>query len=137
MPTARPTRACQIQAAINAVHCDAPTAVQTDWAQIVALYDQLLAIDPSAIVALNRAVAVAEFDGPQVALQQIDELPLEHYYLFHAIRADLLRRLGRSGEADAAYRNAIARTDNDAEVAFLEKRLSTTRLPTGHRHGEP
>ncbi|MGO9659830.1 MAG: RNA polymerase sigma factor, partial [Acidimicrobiales bacterium] len=127
----------QIQAAINAVHCDAPTAVQTDWAQIVALYDQLLAIDPSAIVALNRAVAVAEFDGPQVALQQIDELPLEHYYLFHAIRADLLRRLGRSGEADAAYRNAIARTDNDAEVAFLEKRLSTTRLPTGHRHGEP
>ncbi len=127
----------QIQAAINAVHCDAPTAVQTDWAQIVALYDQLLAIDPSAIVALNRAVAVAEFDGPQVALQQIDELPLEHYYLFHAIRADLLRRLGRSGEADAAYRNAIARTDNDAEVAFLEKRLLTTRLPTGHRHGEP
>ena len=111
--------------------------MQTDWAQIVALYEQLLAIDPSPIVALNRAVALAEVDGPQVALQLVDELPLGHYYLFHAVRADLLRRLGCSGEADAAYRNAIARTDNAAEVAFLEKRLSTTRLPTGHRHGEP
>ena len=86
----------QIQAAINAVHSDAPTAAQTDWNQILALYDQLLAITPTPIVALNRAVAVAEIDGPQVALELIDELPLEHYYLFHAIRADLLRRLGHA-----------------------------------------
>ena len=78
----------QIQAAINAVHSDAPTAAQTDWIQILALYDQLLAKTPTPIVALNRAVAVAEVDGPQIALQLTDDLPLEHYYLFHAIRAE-------------------------------------------------
>ena len=111
----------QIQAAINAVHSDAPTAAQTDWSQILALYDQLLAITPTPVVALNRAVAVAEIDGPQVALELIDELPLEHYYLFHAIRADLLRRLGHADQAEAAYRAAIERTGNAAEIAFMKE----------------
>jgi RNA polymerase sigma-70 factor, ECF subfamily len=117
----------QIQAAINAVHSDAPTAAQTDWTQILALYDQLLAIDPAPVVALNRAVAVAEIEGPQAALELTDGLPLEHYYLFHAIRADLLRRLGRAGRADAAYRAAIERTDNAAEIAFMKKRVAAIR----------
>jgi RNA polymerase sigma-70 factor, ECF subfamily len=117
----------QIQAAINAVHSDAPSAADTDWAQILALYDQLLAITRSPIVALNRAVAVAEISGPQAALGLIDELPLDHYYLFHAIRADLLRRLGRAGQAGAAYRAAIERTRNAAEIAFMKERLSALR----------
>ena len=117
----------QIQAAINAVHSDAPSAADTDWAQILALYDQLLAITASPIVALNRAVAVAEISGPQAALGLIDELPLDHYYLFHAIRADLLRRLGRAGQAEAAYRAAIERTRNAAEIAFMKERLSALR----------
>ena len=117
----------QIQAAINAVHSDAPTAAQTDWGQILALYDQLLAIAPTPIVALNRSVAVAEIDGPQVALQLMHELPLEHYYLFHAIRANLLQRLGRAGQAEAAYRAAIALTDNAAEIAFMKERISAIR----------
>ena len=117
----------QIQAAINAVHSDAPTGAQTDWIQIVALYDQLLAVTPTPIVSLNRAVAVAEIDGPQVALHLIDELPLEHYYLFHAIRANLLQRLGHTDQAEAAYRAAIARTDNAAEMAFMKDRISAIR----------
>jgi RNA polymerase sigma-70 factor (ECF subfamily) len=117
----------QIQAAINAVHSDAPTAARTDWTQILALYDQLLAIAPSPIVALNRAVAVAEIDGPHVALELIGELPLEHYYLFHAIRADLLRRLRRTDQAEAAYRAAIERTGNAAEIAFMNERISALR----------
>jgi RNA polymerase sigma-70 factor, ECF subfamily len=108
----------QIQAAINAVHSDPPT----DWAQVVALYDQLQAFDPSAVVALNRAVAVAEVDGPEAALALVDELDLEPYHLFHAIRADLLRRLGRVAEATAAYEAAIARAGNAAEREFLERR---------------
>jgi RNA polymerase sigma-70 factor, ECF subfamily len=120
----------QIQAAINAVHSDAPTAAQTDWTQILALYDQLLAIRPTAIVALNRAVAVAESDGPEVALELIDDLPLDHYHLFHAIRAHLLRRLGRTDQAEAAYRAAIERTDNAAEIAFLNEQLSAIRATT-------
>jgi RNA polymerase sigma-70 factor, ECF subfamily len=120
----------QIQAAINAVHSDAPTAAQTDWAQILLLYDQLLAITPTPIVALNRAVVVAEIDGPQVALQMVDELHLEHYYLFHAIRADLLRRLGHTDQAEAAYRAAIERTDNAAEIAFMNERISGIRAVT-------
>jgi RNA polymerase sigma-70 factor, ECF subfamily len=115
----------QIQAAINAVHSDAPTPAATDWGQILALYDQLLAIDPSAIVALNRAVAVAELHGPDGGLTAVDELTsLDRYYLYHAIRADLLRRLGRTDEAAAAYRSAIALTDNAAEIALLERRLA-------------
>ena len=109
----------QIQAAINAVHSDAPIAAATDWAQILRLYDQLLVVAPSPVVALNRAVAVAEVDGPAAALALVDALDLDRYYLFHAIRADLLRRLGRRAEADAAYEAAIARADNEAERAYL------------------
>jgi RNA polymerase sigma-70 factor (ECF subfamily) len=111
----------QIQAAINAVHSDAPTAAATDWGQIVQLYDQLQALAPGPVVALNRAVAVAEVDGPHTALTLVDRLDLQRYHLFHAIRADLLRRLGRNAEAAAAYDAAIARTDNGAERSFLEK----------------
>ncbi len=109
----------QIQAAINAVHSDGPP---TDWAQIVQLYDQLLTLDPSPIVALNRAVAVAEVDGPEAALALVDELDLDRYHLFHAIRANLLVRLGRTAEAAHAYDAAIARTENAAEREFLQRR---------------
>jgi RNA polymerase sigma-70 factor, ECF subfamily len=112
----------QIQAAINAVHSDPPT----DWRQIVALYDQLLAVAPTPVVALNRAVAVAEVDGPEVALALVDGLDLGAYYLFHAVRADLLRRLGRAVEAVAAYDAALALTENAAERAFLERRRTST-----------
>jgi RNA polymerase sigma-70 factor, ECF subfamily len=113
----------QIQAAINAVHGDAPSAAETDWAQIVQLYDQLLAIAPSQVVALHRAVAVAEVDGPTAALALVDELSLDRYHLFHATRADLLRRLGRTTEAAAAYEEAISRTDNVVERRFLRQGL--------------
>jgi RNA polymerase sigma-70 factor (ECF subfamily) len=112
----------QIQAAINAVHSDAPTPAATDWSQILQLYDQLLSLTPSPVVALNRAVAVAEVDGPQAALTLVDNLGLDGYHLFHAIRADLLRRLGRHTDAAAAYEAAIARTDNASERAFLQHR---------------
>jgi RNA polymerase sigma-70 factor (ECF subfamily) len=113
----------QVQAAINAVHSDAPTATATDWSQILQLYDQLMAVAPSPVVALNRAVALAETAGPVAALAIVDGLSLGEYYLFHAIRADLLRRLGRRGEAARAYEDAIARTDNGAERAFLQRSL--------------
>jgi RNA polymerase sigma-70 factor (ECF subfamily) len=112
----------QVQAAINAVHSDAPTAAATDWGQILALYDQLMAIAPSPVVALHRAVAVAEARGPEAALALVDGLDLDGYHLFHAVRADLLRRLGRDAEASAAYGAAIAGTGNAAERAFLERR---------------
>jgi RNA polymerase sigma-70 factor, ECF subfamily len=112
----------QIQAAINAVHTDAPTAAATDWRQIVELYDQLLAMTPTPVVALNRAVAVAEVDGPEAGLALVDELDLDAYHLFHAIRADLLRRLGRNADAALAYDAAIARTEAGPERAFLESR---------------
>jgi RNA polymerase sigma-70 factor, ECF subfamily len=112
----------QLQAAINAVHSDAPTAAATDWRQILALYDQLLALAPSPVVALNRAVAVAEVEGPEAALALVDDLDLDGYRVFHAIRADLLRRLGRDAEAVLAYEAAIARTGNATERAFLERR---------------
>ncbi len=111
----------QIQAAINAVHSDAARAADTDWRQIVTLYDQLLAIEPSPVVALNRAVAVAEVDGPDIALTTVDDLRLDGYHLFHAVRADLLRRLGRRDEAAAAYDRAIALAQNAAERAFLRR----------------
>ena len=114
----------QIQAAINAVHSDAPDAAHTDWGQIVRLYDQLLAIAPSPVAALNRAVAVAEIEGPGPGLALVDGLGLDGYHLFHAIRADLLRRLGRDAEAAAAYAAAIERTENPAERAFLERKHS-------------
>lgn len=109
----------QIQAAINAVHSDAPIAAATDWPQVLRLYDQLLALAPNPVVALNRAVVVAEIDGPAVALELVDGLDLGTHHLFHAIRADLLRRLGREEEAVRAYDAAIERTENAAEQAFL------------------
>ena len=117
----------QIQAAINAVHSDAPTAEVTDWSQILQLYDQLLAVAPGPVVALNRAVAVAEVQGPAAALDLVDGLDLDRYYLYHAIRADLLRRLGRSCEAARAYEGALALTGNAAERAYLAARLADQR----------
>ena len=112
----------QIQAAINAVHSDAAVASATDWTQILQLYDQLLTVTGSPIVALNRAVAVAEVEGPDAALAIVERLDLQNHHLFHAIRADLLCRAGRTNEAAAAYASAIARTDNARERAFLERR---------------
>ena len=112
----------QIQAAINAVHSDAPTAADTDWRQILALYDQLLAFTPTPVVALHRAVAVAEVEGPAAALDIVDGLDLGRYHIFHAVRADLLRRLGRVDEAAQAYDAAMERTDNAAEREFLSRR---------------
>jgi RNA polymerase sigma-70 factor (ECF subfamily) len=111
----------QIQAAIQAVHSDAATAEATDWAQIVQLYDQLLRLTPTPVVALNRAVAVAEVEGPTAALALVDGLPLSEYHLFHAVRADLLRRLGRLAEAAAACDAAIARNTNAIEREFLHR----------------
>ena len=112
----------QILAAINAVHTDAPTASDTDWTQVVALYDQLTHLDPSPIIALNRAIAVAELDGPQLALTLIDHLPLTGYHAWHATRADLLRRLGHTTEAKHAYTAAITTTQNTAERAYLTRK---------------
>ncbi|MEU4547955.1 RNA polymerase sigma factor [Nonomuraea dietziae] len=109
----------QIQAAINAVHSDGPP---TDWRQILALYDQLLLFTPTPVVALNRAVAVAEIEGPAVALELVDDLDLGGFHLFHAIRADLLCRMGRDAEALRAYAAAIELTANAAERAFLRAR---------------
>ena len=111
----------QLQAAISAVHTDAPTAEQTDWSQIVALYDQLLEVAPTPVVALNRAVAVGEVHGPAAALDLIDRLDLDRYYQFHAARADLLGRLGRDREAAAAYARAAALAPTDAERYFLSR----------------
>ena len=123
----------QIQAAINAVHSDAPTAAATDWQQILQLYDQLLSIAPGPIVALNRAVAVAEVHGPDEALHLVDALDgreqLARYYLFHAIRADFLRRLGRADEAAAAYAAAIACSQNETEREFLQRGHEAIRSP--------
>lgn len=114
----------QLLAAINAVHTDAPSAADTDWAQIVALYGQLTAVDPSPIVRLNRAVAVAELDGPTVGLAEVELFArrLDSYHALHVARAELLARVGRSTEAAAAYDRAIALTDNPAEIAHLTRR---------------
>ncbi len=116
----------QIQAAIQAVHSDAPTPEATDWRQILALYDQLQVIAPSPVVALHRAVALAEVAGPAAALAAVDGLDrdLADYYLLHAVRADLLRRLGRFAEAARAYRAAISRTGNAAEQEYLRRRVA-------------
>ena len=114
----------QVQAAIAAVHSDAPAAAATDWRQIVALYDQLAVLAPGPVVALNRAVAVAEVDGPAVGLALVDALDLDGYYLLHAIRGDLLARLGRPAQAAAAYAAAIDRTENAAERDFLRDRAA-------------
>jgi RNA polymerase sigma-70 factor, ECF subfamily len=121
----------QIQAAINAVHSAAPIAAATDWGQILQLYDQLLMVAPGPVVALNRAVAVAEVDGPAAALTLVDDLDLDGYYLFHAIRADLLRRLGRRPEAEAAYQAAMAQTGNRAERAHLALAKDRLARPDG------
>jgi RNA polymerase sigma-70 factor (ECF subfamily) len=122
----------QIQAAINAVHTDARVASATDWSQILHLYDQLLSIAPGPIVALNRAVAVAEVEGPDAALRLVDGLDLDRHHLFHAIRADFLRRSNRNGEAALAYEAAIACCENRTERDFLQRRydqlLRITRL---------
>ena len=114
----------QLLAAINAVHTSAKDVRDTDWSQIAALYDQLVRVDPSPIGALNRAVAVAELDGPEVALAMIDRLAdkLAAYHAYHATRADLLRRLGRSTESRAAYDKAIDLAGNTAETAYLTRR---------------
>jgi RNA polymerase sigma-70 factor, ECF subfamily len=112
----------QIQAAINAVHTDALDASMTDWSQVVQPYDQLLAVQPSPIVELNRAVAVAELDGPEVALSVVERLDLASYHPWHVTRAELLRRLGRTEESRAAYDAALALTANEAERAHLRRR---------------
>lgn len=112
----------QIQAAINAVHSDAPSALETDWPQVLALYDQMMALTPTPVVALNRAVALAEVEGPGSALEVVESLNLDRYHLLHAVRADLLARLGRDDEASAAYETAIALTQNAPERILLEQR---------------
>ncbi len=121
----------QIQAAINAVHSDARRTADTDWRQILALYDQLLVFDGSPVVELNRAVALAEVKGPAAGLAALDVLPLQSYYLFHAVRADLLRRVGRRADALAAYESAMARTDNEAERSYLARARSAAAESPG------
>jgi RNA polymerase sigma-70 factor, ECF subfamily len=111
----------QLQAAINAVHADAATFEETDWSQIVGLYDALLALASTPVVALNRAIAIGEVDGPAAALELVDDLDLESYYSFHAARADLLRRLGRTSEAALEYERAAALAPTDAERDFLRR----------------
>jgi RNA polymerase sigma-70 factor (ECF subfamily) len=120
----------QIQAAIQAVHSTAPTVAATDWPSILKLYDQLITLAPTPVVALNRAVVIAETSGPAAALDLVDALDLDGYYLFHAVRADLLRRLGRAESAAAAYSAAEARTSNDAERRFLARSRAGLGLRT-------
>jgi RNA polymerase sigma-70 factor (ECF subfamily) len=123
----------QIQAAINAVHCLAPSFDRTDWHAILTLYDQLYALTPTPVVALNRAVALAEIRGPAAGLAAVDDLRssgLDSYYLFHATRADLLRRLGDITEAAAAYATARALATNPVERAFLDTQRATLSQPT-------
>jgi RNA polymerase sigma-70 factor, ECF subfamily len=114
----------QILVAINAVHTSARDVRETDWSQVVALYDQLVRLDPSPIIALNRAVAVAELDGPEVALAAVDRVEdrLAAYHAYHVTRAELLRRLGRSEKSLAAYDKAIELAGNTAETAYLIRR---------------
>jgi RNA polymerase sigma-70 factor (ECF subfamily) len=128
--------AYQLQAAINAVHADATVAEQTDWAQIVALYDQLLAVAPTPVVALNRAIAIGEVHGPSAALALVDELDLDRYHLFHATRADLLQRLGRTAEAAAAYERAADLAPTDTERDFLKLGGRTSRWTEGSGAGQ-
>jgi RNA polymerase sigma-70 factor (ECF subfamily) len=117
----------QVQAAINAVHTDALDASMTDWSQVLALFDQLLVLSPSPVVVLNRAVAVAEVDGPEVALALVEPLGLTSYHAWHATRADLLRRLRRYDEAREAYDRAIELAGNEAEATFLRNRKDALR----------
>jgi RNA polymerase sigma-70 factor (ECF subfamily) len=129
LATGLPPGRYQVLAAINAVHTSARDVRDTDWSQIVALYDQLVRLDRSPVVALNRAVAVAELDGPEVALASVDRLDddLARYHAYHVTRADLLRRLGRSHEARAAYDRAIELAGNTAEIAYLTRRRDQLR----------
>jgi RNA polymerase sigma-70 factor, ECF subfamily len=115
----------QLQAAINAVHSDAPSAARTDWLQILELYDQLMAIAPSPVVALNRAVAIAEVHGVEHALQLVEAIELPKYHLLHAVRADLLRRIGRTADAAAAYRAAFDKCENKKEREFLQRQCQS------------
>ena len=115
----------QLQAAINAVHSDAPSAARTDWRQLLELYDQLMSIAPNAIVALNRAVVVAEVHGVVHALQLVDAIDLPKYHLYHAVRADLLRRIGRTAEAEAAYRLALDNCGNGRQRDFLMRQCQS------------
>jgi RNA polymerase sigma-70 factor (ECF subfamily) len=129
LASGQPPGRYQILAAINAVHTDARDVRTTDWSQVVALYEQLVRLDRSPIVRLNRAIAVAELDGPEVALAEIDRLPLDGYHLYHATRAELLRRLGRSEESRAAYDRAIELAGNTAETAHLIRRRDQLARP--------
>ena len=115
----------QLQAAINAVHSDARSAGETDWQQLLTLYDQLLVLTPTAVIALNRAVVVAEIDGAEQGLRLVDGLDLPRYHLLHAVRADLLRRLGRDAEAGAAYLAAIDSCNNARERNFLQRQYES------------
>ena len=118
----------QLQGAINAVHSDAPTVADTDWRQVLALYDHLYALNPTPVVALNRAVALAELEGPAVAYLAVEALDLDGYHLFHATRAELLIRLGRPDDAAVAFERARSLTQNAAERAHLDaRRAEVTR----------
>jgi RNA polymerase sigma-70 factor (ECF subfamily) len=119
----------QLQAAINAVHADAASFEDTDWIQILALYDHLVELSPTPVVALNRAIALAEVHGPTVALVLVDELDLGGYHLFHATRGDLLRRLQRIDEAAQAYTRAAELAPTETERTFLEGWLAAIRSP--------
>jgi RNA polymerase sigma-70 factor (ECF subfamily) len=132
LATGQPPGRYQILAAINAVHTSVRDVRDTDWSQVVALYDQLVRIDGSAVVALNRAIAVAEVDGPDVALAIVDGLDgqLSSYHAYHATRAELLRRLGRSRDAREAYDQAIDLAGNTAETAYLTRRRDQLGMPS-------
>ncbi|MBF6213397.1 RNA polymerase sigma factor [Nocardia puris] len=119
----------QIQAAIAAVHTDAPSSAATDWWQILALYDQLYALTPTPVVALNRAVARAEIDGPAAGLADLADIELPNFHLYHAIRGDFLARLGRTEEARTAFDAAIERAGNESERQFLTARRDALRGP--------
>jgi RNA polymerase sigma-70 factor (ECF subfamily) len=118
----------QLQAAINAVHSEAPSIEATDWPQILAVYDHLLEQSPTSVVALNRAIAVAEVQGPAAGLALVDQLDLDGYYALHATRADLLRRLGRSDDAIHAYTRAVELAPSESERSFLEQRLAAVEV---------
>jgi RNA polymerase sigma-70 factor, ECF subfamily len=125
----------QLQAAIAALHVEAPAPADTDWAQIAALYAKLLALNPSPVIALNHGVAVAMSGSFEGGLKQIDELGrsggLASYHLFHAARADLLRRLARNTEAAAAYRSALSLATNHVERKYLQRRLNEMEAHAG------
>ena len=122
---AKPPGRYQLQAAINAVHTFARDIRDTDWDQLGTLYDQLYAVNPTPVVALNRAIVIAELDGPAVALADVERLNMQQYHAWHATRADLLRRLGRSADARSAYDAAIDLAVNPAEIRYLKRRRAS------------